>query len=189
MSGNGQGHLTDSPRLAALRAKVSQAEAALDAARNAVTEEDRAEMELRAQLARLEEERLAEERSRRAVDLARRFEEAQTAHPTARLAKLSIKNYPDSFIVKHDPRAFTKWQQEARVRIATHGKKGISQEESTLNYAIAAVLDWNGITDWSATNTNGHELRTYLKANPGIATALEDAAYELAGSAAEDSKS
>jgi hypothetical protein len=189
MSGNGQGHAADSPRLASLRARVNQAEAALDASRSAVSDEEREERELRERLARLEDEQRNEDRARRALDLDRRFEEAQAAYPQARLAKLMVKNYPDTFIVKHDGKAFLRWQQEARARVTPHGKKGPPAEESTVNYAMAAVIDWNGITDWSPTNTNGHDLRQYLKANPGVATAVENAAYELAGSAADDSKS
>lgn len=176
-------------RLEQLRARLQQAEAALDASRSAVTDEEREERELRERLARIEEEQRNEERARRALDLDRRYEEAQHAYPQAKLAKLMVKNYPDTFIVKHDAKAFVRWQQEARARVTPHGKKAPPAEESTVNYAMAAVIDWNGITDWSPTNSNGQELRTYLKANPGVATTVENAAYELAGSAAEESKS
>jgi len=189
VNGNGQGHIADSPRLAALRAKLQHAEAARDAAKAALTDEDRAEIEIREQLARAEDDVREQDRTRRKLDLDRRLEEAQQAYPSAKLAAVMIKGFPDTFIVKHDGKAFARFQQEAVARQTSSGKKGPSFEESRLNYALSVIIDWNGITDWSPTNSNGHDLRTFLKANSGVATPVTDAAWELAGSAAEESKS
>lgn len=186
-NGNGQGQIADSPRIAALRAKLSQAEAARDAAKAAITEDDRTELAMREQIAKADAERAEEERVRRELDLDRRFDQAREAHPNAKISKLSIRGYEDTFILMHDSKAHQKWVDHKQQIFA--GNKKLEGAEVTRDYAVAVVIDWNGIVDWGPTSLHGAELRSFLKAHPGIAMAIQTSALELAGVAEADSKS
>jgi hypothetical protein len=189
MAGNGQGGATDNPRLAALRAKLHQVQVEHDVGKDAFSEADREEIEIRKQIAATEDAVHDQARARRKLDLDRRLEAVQETFPKAKLAPVMIKGFEDTFIVKHDGKAYARFQQEAVTRNSSGGKKGPTFEESKLEYAMAVIVDWNGTTDWSAATQNGHNLRAFLKVHTGVCGPVTDAAWELAGCAADDSKS
>lgn len=176
----------DSPRLQALRAKLAVAKSARDAAAGALTDEDKAEIELRKEVAQADAEREAAEQAKRDVDLDRRTDAAREENPGAQIAAISIDGYPDTFVLMHSAKAFAKW--EADITAAIHNKK-LDKTEISRTYAVASVIDWNGITDFGPTSLNGYTLKEYLKKNSGMVSSITNAAAKLAGAFSEARKS
>lgn len=167
--------------------RIAEAEAKRDAAKKALTAEDRNEIEMRARVAAIDAERIAEEEKRRDVDLARRLDAMrEELGEDALLESLAIDGRADTFIVTHDPKAHAKWERDL-AGAATNKK--MDRVEITRNYAVAVVVDWNGITDFDATSLHGPALRKHLERNPAIATTLVNATVKLAGLVAEERKS
>jgi len=189
-NGNGQGLVTDSPRLASLRAKLSAEKAAVEAVRSAVSAEDRAELELRAELRAAEEERRAEELSQRQLDLDRREEAAREAHQNAKIAQLAIQDHDDTFVIMGNQLAHSRW--EKGIRAAATNKK-LSEDDFYLSYAVDAVIDWNGIVDFDhglvGEEPAGRALKAYLKTHPAMVTLIVNEAIRLAGYVKEAHKS
>lgn len=166
-------------KLDQLREKLAREQAARDAASSALSEDDRAELELRRSIKTASEERAKAERDALEIDLDRREDAAREANPGAQIVSLIIDGYPDSFVLMHAASAFRRWETEI-AKAATNKK--IDKAQVSLNYAVDAVIDWNGCVDFSAqATTNALRLREYLGANPGIVTAIVSAAAELAG--------
>lgn len=174
-------------RLDQLRAKLAQAEAARAVASDLLSEDDRAEITLRERIAKADAERLEAERTKRDLDLGRREDAAREAHgATARLSAIAIEGYADTFILLHSPRAFAAW--EAGIQAAASNRK-IDKAEVAREYAVAVVVDWNGITDFGLTSLHAHALKEFLKGQPGIVTAIVNEAVRLSGLFAEARKS
>ncbi len=153
---------------------------------------DKAEQEDRAALAKEEAEAADAERVKRDLDLARRLDAARAALPGVPVDSLAIKDSPHSFIVQ-DPggKAYTAWEKGIQP-VALGGNP--DRAAVSRDYAVAAVYDHNGTTDWNAetakdTSTAGADLIALLRASPGIATNIVNVATRLAGLASEERKS
>jgi hypothetical protein len=169
------------------KSRLEAAKVARDAAKAAITDDDREEIDARAELAAIEAEKREAEKAKREVDLARRFDVARDElGESALIAPVSIDGRDDTFVIQADPKAHAKWERE--LTEAGQNKK-LDKTEVGRNYAVAVVIDWNGVTDFSATSLNGHALIEYLKKNPGMVTPLVNAAARLAGFFAEERKS
>lgn len=173
-----------------LEKKRAAALARLDAAKSALSEDDLAERAAREEIAQLEADAAETERKARELDLERRLDRArETLGEAAKLKAVSIREYPDTFIVMRDGKAHGAWQ--AALEAASLGKKGFSRQEANRRYAAASVYDWNGQNDFTSVvgkDTLGNRLHKFLTENPGIVTPLVDAAAELAGVFAEEKK-
>jgi hypothetical protein len=177
-----------SDRLASLQARLVAANKGRDVASASLSDDDRAELELRKAIAEADTARRAEESAKRLLDLDRRFDAAREAHgPAAKLRALSIKEYEDTFVLMYEPKSHSKFQDDTTASVL--GNKKLDRGDINRAYAAATVIDWNGITDWNATSLNGRELNEFLKKHPGIVAAIITAAAELGGSFVEEHKS
>jgi hypothetical protein len=173
---------------------LAEEDAKLTAAKASISEKDREEIAQRAELARKREERIKIEEEQRALDLARRLDAARERFADgALLGEVQVPNSAHNFIVK-DPgaQAFNELQvglNKVTVSELDMGKTKTTRAAVTRVYAVHAVVDWNGITDFSGATTNGHDLNEFLKAHPAIATQISNVAVDLAQSAAEARKS
>lgn len=169
-------------RLAAAQAKRAAAEAA-------ITDDDRAEQELRDKIAAEESAALAAADAKRALD-AERYLDATRAEfgDAAALKIVSVKSFPDTFIVKRNGQAHARWH--TRLTDGSRNGKKIDSIALGLDYALAAVVSWNGRSlGGEVGNDVGPALRLFLQANPGVITPITDAAGELNGIFAEERKS
>lgn len=174
-------------RLDALRARLGKAEMARDAAKAALTEDDNKEIELRRQLDAADEERREHELAKREIDVDRREEAAKEHHgPKAKITSLVVEEYPDSFVLMHEAKAFAAWEAKS---VAALTNKRLKKAEIGRTYAMASVIDWNGQTDFTLSSPTGGELNNYLKQNPGIVTSIVNAVAKLAGAFQEARKS
>jgi len=162
-------------------------------AKSALTADEKAEIEGRAERDRLRAERLQNERARRDVDIEQRMDAArEELGEDVRICDVIIEGTDHTFIVK-DPgaKAYIEWEKSIK-KSGTKGS-GVDGAQVTRTLALVAVHDWNGITDWKAMSaegeTNGSALIELLKKSPGIATILCNEATTLAGLSREDRKS
>jgi hypothetical protein len=179
----------DAPdRMAQLRARLEQAKVARDAAVSAISDEERAEIEMRRQLSEVDDERDQAEIEKRELELDQRYEAACAAYPDDKITSVLIEEYPDSFVVKHSPRAYAQW--EAQITKVTRGrKKKVDKAKISRDYAISSVIDWNGEDLSDPLTSRGGALVTYLTKNSGIVTSIVNAAAGLAGAHSEARKS
>ena len=167
--------------------RIAAAKARKDAAENAITEADKQEIADRGELARLDAETKAAERLRRDLDLDRRLDVArEKLGSSIKLGTLAFDDYPDTFIVQHHAKAHAKWEKD--VGDSASNKK-IDVAEVQRSYAVTAVYDWNGTTDFGPSTVNGHALIQHFKATPGMVTPIVNLASKLAGRFAEERKS
>ncbi len=186
--------LIDTPALRRLRERLAAVTAAKDDAKAALTNEDRAEIALRAQIAEQDDERRAEQNAKRDVDIARRLDAlTESLGAGVKLRPVVLKEYPDqSFIVRHVGAAYARFEKEIQAQAT--GKK-IEIADSRRLYVAVCVVDWNGVTDFSAVSPDGNgenegqRLIAFLKAHQGAVTLLANECSELAGLAKEDRKS
>lgn len=165
-------------RLAAKRAELEEVKASISA-------EEREEIDGRAEEEELEEKIRDALREKRELSLDRRVEAMKEAlGPDSHIEGLAIQDRDDTFVVAHDGKAHATFVR----RLNSNGKK-IDPVAIYLDYAIAVIADWNGITDFDATSTNGPALRRFLERNPGIATSVTNVGTRLAGAHAEARKS
>jgi hypothetical protein len=175
-------------RMVQLRAKLEQAKVARDAAVSAISDEERAEIEMRRQLAEVDDERDQAELEKRELDLDQRYEAACEAYPDDKITSVLIEEYPDSFVIRHSPRAFAQW--EAQITQVTRGrKKKLDKPKISRDYTVASVIDWNGEDLSDPLTSRGGALVAYLTKNPGIVTSILNAAAGLAGAHSEARKS
>lgn len=172
-------------KLEGLRAKLAQAESARAMAESAITAEEREEIEIRRSIALAEEQREKAEIEKRELDLERRYEAACEEEPSAKITSLLVDDYPDSFVIRHSSAAYAKWETE--ITAAANNKK-LDKARISRSYAVASVIDWNGL-DLSDPMSPGGDLVEYLKRNPGIVTSIVNAAAKLAGAFSEARKS
>lgn len=172
--------------MATIEAKLEERRKKLEEARSALQPEDLLEIEKREQLAQLETEIEEELQKARDLDLDRRFDAATEAlGGSASIRAVSIKGFPDSFIVQKDCAAHNRWK-EALYR-AANGKG--DKEKAGRDYAAAVVYDWNGTVNNGDDPALTLRLLKYLTENPGITTPLVDTAAELVGVFARERKS
>lgn len=171
--------------------RIAEAKARLEAAKAALSDDDRAELEQRKTLSELGEQVEDEERTRRHLDLDRRLDQAQAKlGPTASLEAVSIEKYADTFIVVRNGKAHGSWNQ-AMSSAAAAAVQGKTVDRGSINrkYAVQVIYDWNGDTDFDVNPERTLALEKFLIANPGIVTPITDAASRLAGIYAEARKS
>lgn len=170
-----------------LKFKLAETKASRDRATADISDDERAEIELRDQIEEAEE---AEEKARRAkaqLDLDRREEAARDKlGADAKVAAFMIDHYPDTFVIAHVSPAYQAWR-ESFVKLAM-GKK-VDLNEAKRKYAVAVVVDWNGIADLDTNTEAGHRLNEYLEREPGLVDQIVDEAARLAGSRKEARKS
>jgi CRP-like cAMP-binding protein len=155
-----------------------------DAARALMTSADRDEVKAREEIAKLEDEEREAVAERRALDLARRFEAAADKVGAETIRPLSIKGFPDTFIVERNGGAHAAWSKSIADSVSN---KKIDRAEVDRKYAREAIRDWNGRDLEDSTVT--HELDKFLTTNPGVVTPITNLAAELNGVFAEERKS
>ena len=166
-------------RLAAKRAELEDAKAS-------ISDEERAEIEGRAEEEALDEQIRTAKREKRDLSLARRVE-AMREHlgPDSHLDELTLEDRDDTFVVAHDGKAHASFIRKLN---SPSGKK-VDAVATYIDYAMAVVVDWNGVTDFEPTSLNGPALRRFLERNPGIASSITNIGSRLAGAHAEARKS
>lgn len=183
--------------MATLQDRIEAARRAAEQAEAKLSPKDVEEEMVRAERTQYEKRAADALRRHLELDLARRADVARDAlGEDAKLRSLIVDDLksPHTFIIKDaGAAAFKAWQQG--ISDATIGKlaKGtrdkVDRDAVSLDYAVRAVHDWNGITDFSPTTTHGHELIEWLKAHPAVVANIVAAAHVLAGYSAEERKS
>lgn len=163
-------------RLDAMRAKLAAAEKARDIATASITEDERAEIEIRAATARADEEREAAERAKRDLDLARRAERAIEAAPHAKITTFAPQGYSDTFVLQFMSHAHAAWQTAIQAKAQN---KAVDIPDTHRKFAAACVIDWNGIVDFNG--DAGHRLNAFLKEHGGIVTGITLKLSEFSG--------
>jgi hypothetical protein len=173
--------------MADFQARLEAANARKAAA--ALTEEEQAEVDVRATVAAAEAAAEAAEKIKRDLDLDRRLETARAARPGDTFKAVAIKGCPDTFIVRRVSSAFAAWQAEtgAAKELDTPAARTTAATAARLRLAVASVWDWNGNADQSAEATG--KLLKYLSADSGPVIPITDAAIEMAHVIAEAAKS
>lgn len=161
-------------------------------AASVITPEERIDIDALAERDKLRSERLANEAARRDIDVETRLDAARAAlGDDVRIGVVIVEGTEHSFIVK-DPgaKAYLQWEKDVQ-RSRIKGT-GVDLAQVTRTIALAAIHDWNGITDWKGSTDgepNGHLLADVLKTSPGIATLISGEATDLAGLSRGDKKS
>ncbi len=170
-----------------LQDRIEQEKEALEKAKAALTDADRAEIAQREELATLQREREKQEFIKREVELERRLDEArETLGVDVKVKGVMVREFSDTFIVKRNGKAHATWS-DAIAKAAQN--KSIDRATIHRNYAVAVVHDWSGLHDFDDNAESTNKLRAYLTANPGLVIPITDAAAELAGIFAEERKS
>lgn len=170
-----------------LQERIDAEKARLESAKAAFSDDERAEMRQRQELASLQAERETEERAKRDVELERRLDAAREKLGETLVEGLSIKTFPDTFIVMRNGKAHASWM-EALSRSQASGGKPVDRTAMHRKYAVQCVYDWNGITDFDANPESTKKLEKFLTNNPGIVTPITDLAARLAGIFADEKK-
>lgn len=170
-----------------LKQKLVAAEVARDAAQDAITVEEREEMEVRRALEQADEDRRAAELAKLELELDRWTEAAREEHgPDAKIVSIIIDGYDDAFVVMHSSKDFVRWEEQHTKAV---NDKRVDKAKVSLDYSVASVICWNGETDFSLANENASVLRRYLQKNRGMVTSINNAAAKLAGAFTEARKS
>ncbi len=151
------------------QARLAAAEARKKAAEEAITEADQTEIDGRAAVARVNADAEEAERKKRDLDLARRFDALTAANPAGRFEIVTIEKWDDTFIVEYSASAHRKWEREidANTKAEAHRKKApFDDAKMSRDYAVAIVVDWNGLTDFDAERPFGPDHRPILKSGP-----------------------
>jgi hypothetical protein len=174
------------------KSRLDAARAAKEKAEASITAEDRAEQEARAEEAKLLAEAKAAEHAKRDLDLARRMDLArEKLGPKAKIRDLAIKDSPHTFVLAHQgavgARAYVEWEKGIAASASPNSK--VDRSEVNRKYALVAIYDWNGVTEFGGDSGKGHELVELLKNEPGIVSLIVNAGTDLAGLASEERKS
>lgn len=175
-----------------IKERIAQEKAALEAVEGKFTPDVEAELADRAELEATRAKREERERALRDLSLSQREDAAREAlGAKAKIATLAIQDYPDTFVLAHDPNAYKAWDATLN-----SGKK-FDRVAVNMRLALASIYDWNGITDWTVMipngkggeTTAGDALRAYLSENAGLVNPVINAAGGLAGLYKEERKS
>lgn len=170
-----------------LKERIAAEKAALEKAKAALSEDDRAEIAMREELAQLQAQRELEERAKREVELERRLDSArEELGDEIKVKGVSVREFPDTFVIMRNGKAHAAWSDAISKAVQN---KNADRAAIHRKYAIAVVYDWNGINDFETNAESTTRLSQFLTANPGIVTPITDAAAELAGIFAEERKS
>lgn len=101
---------------------------------------------------------------------------------------LMVETFPDTFIVHRNSAGHREFTAALKRRGALPVKQQKDSEPIYRQYALAAVVDWNGtdLRDDLASAEATHKLDAYLTANPGLLTPITDLAGKLAGVFADE---
>jgi hypothetical protein len=174
-----------------LTQKKAAAQAKLDAAKAALTDEDRDELNQRVEIAKIETETEEEERRLRNLDLERRLDSAKDALGESVVEALSVDGFPDTFIIQRNGRAHGKWEDDMSSLNHPDRNKNRKLDRASIyrNYAVECIYDWNGrLVDGSDPKFT-LQVHKYLTENPGIVSTITNVAAKLAGVFAENRKS
>lgn len=164
-------------------ARRAEAMARRDAALAKITPEDAREIAERAAQDALDAEADDAEEAFRTLDLTRRLEAARVRlGPQMKLVAVEIDGHPDTFIVRHDNKAYTRWKRDLNA-----GKKD-EHDKISRTYAMQVVVDWNGSTDFSMSSPLTTELGAHLEKNDGMVIPIVNASTKLAGQFAREQK-
>jgi len=171
-----------------LKARIEAARAAKVAAEATITDDDAKEIEDRDLLAKLEGEREETERKRRALDLARRKDDARAKlGPKILLRELDLEATTPgagTFILRTPPMA--AWDAFRKGIGDTSADHGLVYRA----FAAACVHDFNGQTDIGANGSPaGAALLELFRGLPAVAMTLANVGGELAGLADTRKKS
>lgn len=176
-----------------LAERLEETRARRKAAESAITEADKAEIQMREEMAREEAAAREAEEQRRALALARRLDAARERMPEGTaLRELAIKDSEHTFVIAYPgSAAYNTWEKGIAKSVTAEisGGKPVDRASINRDFAVASVVDWNGITDFSGATTNGSDLIDLLKAHPPIATEIVNVAAELGKVAKEARKS
>ena len=174
-----------------VQARLLAAKAKKEAAEKAITDADRAEMAAREELAKIEAETREAEAQKRGLDLERRFDAAKETLGALPLRGLAIKDTTHTFVLRAPgAKAYNEWEKGIAAS-ATASVTGAKVDRAAISraFAVASVHDWNGITDFGPSATDGDKLIKFLTAYPAIASDIVNIGVELAKMAAEERKS
>ncbi len=167
-------------REGAADAKKAEAEAVL-------TADLRVEIDRRAKLAAKEQEAAKIAKEIRDNEIARWIDyHVAELGDGAHVAPISFEDRDEFFVVRPDNKAHAKW--EHGIASIQGGNKKLQREEVNIEYAVALVINWNGITDFAAGNLNGAQLIEFFKRNYPMTTPIINEGAKLAGYLAEDRK-
>ena len=177
-----------------IKARIAQRTAELQAAKAKLSDDDRAEMELREEENSLIKKIKEEEEIARNLDLDRRLDRAVelTGRSRDEFRAVAIEGYPDTFIVERNNKAHQNYFNAMAHRAQTEKGDLLAIRRA---FALAIVYDFNG--DIASTEIGeGAEkpeltlkLKRYFEANPGTTLPLTTAGAELAGVFAASRKS
>lgn len=177
-----------------LTAKRDAAKA--DASRPRLTDADKEEAKLRAEIAAFEATAKAADAEARGLDLARREDAArEVLGPKVPVSTLEgeADGHAHTFVLRYaGSRAFATW--ENGIGLSHLGskdpqtRKKVDRADVNKTFALASVYDWNGTLVTPGSNALA-ELSSLLDGFSGIASALALAGRALSGAAMEDRKS
>lgn len=166
--------------------QIEAAKARLAAANAAITSADDEEIKTREELAKTLAEADERETEKARLDAERRKDLLEDVKPGT-YAIVMAKGFSDTFILRRNGKAHSNWVK--RISPAASGGKAIDTEAAARDYAVAVVVDWNGLQDFDSNADSTSKLQKYLRDNPGVVSPITDAAAELAGVYAREFKS
>lgn len=169
-----------------LAARIQQSKARVAAAKATLNDDDRAELEQRDELERLEAEAEEEKQKARRLDVERRLDAAKTVlGENAPIVPVLIKGFDDSFLVQRDNKAHQKWITMTQ---NSASNPNIDRGALARAYAVAVVYDWNGVVGGDDPEFT-LKLTKHLTEFSGMVLPITNAAVDLSGAAAIERKS
>ena len=169
-----------------LATKIAEKQKALEEERSKLSPDDAVEITERAKLDELEKAIEAERNKQAQLALDRRLDAArEVLGPNASIRGVMIEGYPDTFIVKRNQGAHSRWLDA--VAKAAAAKE--SKEPANRSYAAAGIYDWNGRIGADNDPQFQHDVTKFLQENAGIVTPITNDLAELAGVFARERKS
>lgn len=172
--------------MSALKERLARAKQRVDEAKSLLSDDDREELNQRAEIARLDQEADDELEKARQLAADRALEAIREKFPKGKFAAVLIKGFPDWFIVKGDGKAHAAWTNA--IGEAAQADKSIDRNDLSRQYALKVIEVWNG-TDRGEDPKITNALNTFLTEAPGAVTAVTNASAELVGLIAQARKS
>jgi len=166
--------------MATLKEQLAAARAKLSKAQTRISEDDRAELEQRAEISRINSETEEENEKARGLEVDRAMDATrERLGPDAKIYPVLPKGYPDWFVVKADPKAHTRWYNMS-VEAAANQDQKVDRQAISRAYALAVVDTWNGTVGGEDPEFT-QRLSKFLIENPGLIQAITNAACEGVG--------
>lgn len=163
-------------KLARAIVDAEAAEAALEPLKESIA--------MRSELADTTARKNAAVRAKAWEEVERRREALETGFT---VEALMVQAFPDTFIVRRNGPAHREWTNQ--IRKANQSGKHIDTDPIHRKYAIATIVDWNGIQDFDTNSESTVKLGKYLADNSGLLSPICDLAAKLAGVFADEQKS